>query len=80
MITLFQLFQFTLTHGRLNISHGRLNISCNRYQASMAKDQSGIMDQRFGIQLIIHSSDYLLFKERYRAHLISQYVEEDTAF
>jgi len=46
----------------------------------MEKDQSDIMDLRFGIHLIIHSSDYLLFKKRYRAHLISQYAEEDTAF
>jgi len=56
------------------------SISCTRFQASMAKDQSGIMDLGFGIQLIIHCSDYLLFKKRYRAHLISQYAEEDTAF
>ena len=36
-------------------------ISCTRFQANMAKDQSGIMDLRFGIQLIIHCSDCLLF-------------------
>jgi len=46
----------------------------------MAKDQLDIMDLRFGIQLIIHCSDCLLFKARYQAHFISQYAEEDTAF
>jgi len=38
-----------------------VNISCIRFQASMAKDRSGITDLRFGIQLIIHCNDYLLF-------------------
>jgi len=38
-----------------------VNIAWTRFQASMAKDQSGIMDLRFRIQLIIHYSDYLLF-------------------
>jgi len=38
-----------------------VNNSCTQFQASMAKDQSGIMDLRFGIQLIIHCSDCRLF-------------------
>jgi len=57
-----------------------VNISCTRFQVSMAKDQSGVMDIRFGIQLIIHCSN-CLFRNVIinRAHLTSQYVE-DTAF
>ena len=44
------------------------------------KDRSGIIDLRFGIQLIIHYSSCLLFRKCYQAHLISQYVEEDAPF
>jgi len=66
-------------HTHLTRKPPMVNISCTRFPASMAKDQSGIMDLRFGIQLIIHCSNDLLFKKLYRAHLISQYTEEDTA-